>query len=366
MQTATGSRVSILFSDKSLVRLDENTLLEIQELSLTPESRKTQLFLYYGRSWSRILQPFSHEESFYRVDTDDTVSRALGTVFSVAYNKDTKESFLEVLESEVKFELKNPNDLSSNREVRKIDSIIVSEGYSSSIDHDEITEYEEKRKNLESHKDNMNDGMWNSWNMLEDKTFLENEKEALEASLKEYQKQTVSQQIINTFTGDESITENKTLYLHIQDQIRKLPLEEERKLWMKKSNAESIKDLVDQDNKDQQDSSDNTESDISDTLDSSTNATSSSNSFIQKTPLSLEYYTIDPGESLSSIGIYYDIDWEELAEINNISDPYPVFVGQKLKLTSEMQDKIQAKDAAVAAKKKAQESWSKNNTTDDQ
>lgn len=41
-------------------------------------------------------------------------------------------------------------------------------------------------------------------------------------------------------------------------------------------------------------------------------------------------HTVKAGETLSSIASLYDVTWQEIAEANNLQDPYTIFVGQVL------------------------------------
>ncbi len=42
------------------------------------------------------------------------------------------------------------------------------------------------------------------------------------------------------------------------------------------------------------------------------------------------YYTVQSGDTLSSVSVTYDISILELAAANNLKEPYPIFVGQQL------------------------------------
>ena len=43
-------------------------------------------------------------------------------------------------------------------------------------------------------------------------------------------------------------------------------------------------------------------------------------------------YTVDSGDTLYSIGIKFGIDWEKIAEVNNLEKPYTLSTGQELKI----------------------------------
>lgn len=52
-----------------------------------------------------------------------------------------------------------------------------------------------------------------------------------------------------------------------------------------------------------------------------------------------EYHVVKGGECLSIIAPQYGINWRKLATINNIEDPYTIYVGQKLLLGTEVEEK---------------------------
>lgn len=43
-------------------------------------------------------------------------------------------------------------------------------------------------------------------------------------------------------------------------------------------------------------------------------------------------YVVVAGDTLSGIGIKLGIDWRRIAELNHIGAPYPIYIGQNLKL----------------------------------
>ena len=45
-----------------------------------------------------------------------------------------------------------------------------------------------------------------------------------------------------------------------------------------------------------------------------------------------EYYTVVKGDSLSRIGAKYGIPWKDIAELNNIKDPYVIHIGDKIRI----------------------------------
>lgn len=47
---------------------------------------------------------------------------------------------------------------------------------------------------------------------------------------------------------------------------------------------------------------------------------------------SITYYIVKKGDTLSKIGQQYNTSWKEIANLNNISSPYIIYVGQQLKI----------------------------------
>ncbi len=51
-------------------------------------------------------------------------------------------------------------------------------------------------------------------------------------------------------------------------------------------------------------------------------------------PAEMMIYQIGQGDTLFNVSQKYEISWQTLAEINNLSEPYILKVGQKLKIPS--------------------------------
>ena len=41
-------------------------------------------------------------------------------------------------------------------------------------------------------------------------------------------------------------------------------------------------------------------------------------------------HVVTSGETISSIAVEYDVDWQEIAAANNLKDPYTIFINQTL------------------------------------
>lgn len=46
----------------------------------------------------------------------------------------------------------------------------------------------------------------------------------------------------------------------------------------------------------------------------------------------ITYYIVKKGDTLSGIGSKYNVNWKDIANLNNISSPYIIYVGQSLKI----------------------------------
>lgn len=63
------------------------------------------------------------------------------------------------------------------------------------------------------------------------------------------------------------------------------------------------------------------------------NSINSAHGIAKQNKYKRKYVTVQKGDTLYSIGFKNDIDFKRLAKINNISPPYRIYPGQKLKLT---------------------------------
>ena len=46
----------------------------------------------------------------------------------------------------------------------------------------------------------------------------------------------------------------------------------------------------------------------------------------------ITYYIVKKGDTLSGIGSKYNVNWKDIANLNNISSPYIIYVGQSIKI----------------------------------
>lgn len=52
----------------------------------------------------------------------------------------------------------------------------------------------------------------------------------------------------------------------------------------------------------------------------------------QQKPAELQTYVVKKGDTLFNVSQKYEISWQTLAQINNLSEPYLLKIGQKLKI----------------------------------
>lgn len=62
---------------------------------------------------------------------------------------------------------------------------------------------------------------------------------------------------------------------------------------------------------------------------------------VSRDTIVLKYYTVRPGDTLYSIGFYYGVRYQQLAEWNGLHPPYTIKVGDKLRINQENQLVIQ-------------------------
>ena len=94
----------IIFSDNSLISLDKNTQIEIEEYENSENSFEIKINQFLGRTWSRIERLIG-KDSDYEVETLNTVASVRGTSFGCDIEGDV--TFCYVTDGEVQLRLKN-------------------------------------------------------------------------------------------------------------------------------------------------------------------------------------------------------------------------------------------------------------------
>jgi len=62
-----------------------------------------------------------------------------------------------------------------------------------------------------------------------------------------------------------------------------------------------------------------------------------------------QWHTVQSGEYLSLIANTYDVNWRDIAEINNIESPYTIYTGQKLCISGTISETTTSSDVKVYA-----------------
>lgn len=89
-RTSANSRAKICLADQSVLTIGENSLVEMSEFKMTPQSRIVKLKLEFGKLRSRV-EKFLGKESRFEVTTPNAVLAARGTDFFVDQGKVTRQ-----------------------------------------------------------------------------------------------------------------------------------------------------------------------------------------------------------------------------------------------------------------------------------
>lgn len=281
------------------------------------------------------------------LETPLTVASIKGTVLDLAYDRITQSSHLRVHEGEVSYSVKD--SLTTDTKPQMLDNIIVSEGYQSEVSLSDTAKFAQSSDGLESRsisQENINP--WEAWNYLEDKRFLETKEQRLEIMLSKYQDKGIFENMLTLFSKDDKVKGLKQEYLSTQKHIRNLPLKEEMQSWMQDAALQAQTQTG-------EDTSQEAPKSVApdtpaDTLEKTTTPPTEN-----KDPNAIAdmTYTVNPGESLSSIGIYYGFDWEKLADINDFGSGDVLQIGEELKLTNNMAQKIRSINESQTNEKQA-------------
>jgi hypothetical protein len=97
VRTAPDSAVLLLLSDAHVVRIGENTILELKELG---QNGSFSFALLKGRMWSLVDK--AKKPAKYEVETPSTILGVSGTLFSVGHDEGNDETNVSVDEGEVR------------------------------------------------------------------------------------------------------------------------------------------------------------------------------------------------------------------------------------------------------------------------
>jgi len=99
VKTGSGSYIAILFLDKSMLKIRENTEMEIKSQRLGPATQNTDLFLAKGDVWSKVQK----QKSTFTISTPTSVASVKGTEFFLEHDDFENLSSLYVVEGIVEF-----------------------------------------------------------------------------------------------------------------------------------------------------------------------------------------------------------------------------------------------------------------------
>jgi len=126
IQTKADSKAIITFDDGSILRLDENTYIEVEEAN----NKNIIVKQVNGQTYSRVHKSHTFE---YKIKSLDTTVTALGTAFTINRNHGD-DVILKVLESKVKVEKENIIEENDNIkedlvEIEKLEEVAEGESY---------------------------------------------------------------------------------------------------------------------------------------------------------------------------------------------------------------------------------------------
>ncbi len=119
IETNENGLANIYFTDGSVIRLDKNTSLIIEESSFNPQTRslRVKIGLKLGRVWSRVIQLIT-ADSFWEVKTSNVVATVRGTAFVVEHQKE--KSSLWVMAGKIETKALNPETKKEIEETKTI------------------------------------------------------------------------------------------------------------------------------------------------------------------------------------------------------------------------------------------------------
>ena len=94
LRTESGASLDVALIDGSVLELDEDTLLSIQEYLIDPAA-DSSMYLLRGRLRSTASKAFSKHKDAFRVTTPNAIIGVQGTIFSTLYKDNVTEVFVE-------------------------------------------------------------------------------------------------------------------------------------------------------------------------------------------------------------------------------------------------------------------------------
>jgi len=99
IRTGNGSYVAVLFLDKSMLKIRENTEMEIKSQRIGSDQQSTDLFLTRGELWTKVKE----QKGEFTISTPTSVASVKGTEFDLEHDHLANVTSLYVIEGVVEF-----------------------------------------------------------------------------------------------------------------------------------------------------------------------------------------------------------------------------------------------------------------------
>ncbi|MEE9119269.1 MAG: FecR family protein, partial [Calditrichia bacterium] len=93
IETKKTARCEITFNDKSVVRIDEQTIYTIEKVNITSEKKEVSSFLFLGKLWANVKKLISSKDSW-RLKSPSAVVAVRGTVYRMNAGADSSSQVL--------------------------------------------------------------------------------------------------------------------------------------------------------------------------------------------------------------------------------------------------------------------------------
>ncbi|MGK5094991.1 FecR family protein [Deltaproteobacteria bacterium TL4] len=101
VRTGRGGRVEITLQPQHLIRLDQNSSIQIPRLSTKEKQIQSQVQVHFGRLWASLFRKLEANKEAFQVLTRTATLGVKGTHFDVAVDKESQETILSVLKGTV-------------------------------------------------------------------------------------------------------------------------------------------------------------------------------------------------------------------------------------------------------------------------
>lgn len=90
IRTAQNSRAMIIYPDNSITRMDENTQILLESISVTASDSNITIQQQIGNTWNKVIEFLNPNTSEFSVETSDSVAMVRGTTFNVEVIQDSE------------------------------------------------------------------------------------------------------------------------------------------------------------------------------------------------------------------------------------------------------------------------------------